>query len=59
MSGHDSMIGTMACYKPDGPGFKAQWGPDYIDAFKAAQMPTQLPLQRVMGHFSGGKMAGT
>ena len=58
VSGHDSMIGTVACYKLDGLGFKAQWGPNYRDAFSAAQMPTQLPVQTVMGYFSGGKVAG-
>jgi hypothetical protein len=38
--------------------FKAQWEPDYPDAFRAAQTPTQLPVQKAMGHFSRGKVAG-
>lgn len=46
VSGHDSMIGTVACYKLDGPGFKVQWGQEYPDVFRAAQMPTQFPVQK-------------
>jgi hypothetical protein len=56
--GWDSIVGIATHYRLDNPGFKYWWGLDFPHPSRLSQGPTQPPVQRVQGLFTGGKAAG-
>jgi hypothetical protein len=56
--GRDSSVGIATRYRLDGPGSSPGGGRDFPHHSKPILGPTQLPVERVSGHFPGGKAAG-
>jgi hypothetical protein len=57
VSGHDNMIGTVACYKLDGAGFKAQWGAGLPRCIQSSPDAHPASCTKGNGALSGGKVA--
>jgi len=58
ISGLNSSVSIATRYGLDGPGFETRCVPVLVNRFRPALGPTQPPIQRVPGLFTGGKAAG-
>jgi hypothetical protein len=58
MVGRDSSVGNATRYGLDDPGIESGWGRDFPHPSRPALGPTQPPIKRVPGVFTGGKVAG-
>jgi hypothetical protein len=56
--GQDGSVGIATRYGLGGPGIESWWERDYPHPSNPAPGPTQPPVQRVPGLFTGGKAAG-
>ena len=53
-----SVVGIVACYRPDGPRIDPGGGRDFPHLSRPALGLTQPPVESVRSLFPGGKMAG-
>lgn len=53
--GCDSIVDIATYHGLDGLGIKCQWGREFLQLSARVQWPTQLPVQWVLSHLSGGK----
>ena len=57
--GQDSIVGTVTCYRLDGPMMVPWWGRDFLHPSGHALGPTQPPVQWTLRFFAAGLAART
>jgi hypothetical protein len=55
--GQDIIVGTVTCYRLDGPGMLPWWGQDFLHPSGHALGPTQPPVQWTLCFFAAGLAA--